>query len=207
MDLSLSIVLPVHNAENTLIRTVHRLLELAPDITPRFEILIVDDASTDQTEEIAHELALEYPQIRITRHHTQQGQAAAVQTALTQSTGDVVFVQEEEAEIRCTELKKLWDMRHDQDLVMARAEMPRKIPNPHLLNRLAGWGEQLRNAASSPQGGIQMIRREALADLDHLPPQSHNVRFCNLSRPNYFKEAKTEELGPPSPVAPNIQAQ
>ena len=75
MDLSLSIVLPVHNAQNTLACDVHLLLELLPDITPRFEILIVDDASSDHTEEIAHELSLQYPQVRVKRHLRRQGQS------------------------------------------------------------------------------------------------------------------------------------
>ena len=57
VDLSLSVVLPVHNAETTLTHNVYELLDVLPEIATRFEILIVDDGSTDQTEEIAHELA------------------------------------------------------------------------------------------------------------------------------------------------------
>jgi len=206
VDLSLSIVLPVHNAEKTLVGTVHRLLELAGDITPRFEILVVDDASTDQTEEIAHDLSLEYPQVRITRHHRRQGQAAAVQTALNHSTGDVVFVQEEGTEIRSTQLQRLWALRHDQELVMARAEMPRELPSPHLLQRVAGWGEQLRNAPNSPRGGIQMIRREAVTALERSGHATHKLRLCNVGGPSFLGESHPERSEPATPVTTDNQA-
>lgn len=181
MDLSLSIVIPVHNAESTLARTVYHLLDLVPDITDCFEILIVDDGSGDQTEEIAHELALQYPQVRATRHPTRKGQTAAVQTALTQSTGDVVFVQEEGNEVCCSEIQRLWEMRHDRHLVMARAEKPRRIPSPHLLDRVSGWGEQLRSGQAEGLGGIQMIRREAVAELEKLEADSEEVRVRHVS--------------------------
>jgi glycosyltransferase involved in cell wall biosynthesis len=206
VDLSLSIVLPVHNAEKTLVGTVHRLLELAPDITPRFELLIVDDASTDQTEEIAHDLSLEYPQVRITRHHRRQGRAAAVHTALNHCTGDVIFVQEEGTEIRSTELQRLWAMRHDHELVMARAEMPRERPSPHLLQHVAGWDEQLRNAPNNPRGGIQMIRRAAITELERSGPAMHKLRLCNIGGPGCLGETEAESVEPVTPVTTDDQA-
>lgn len=189
MDLSLSIVVPVHNAESTLARTVYHLLDLVPDITPRFEILVVDDASSDQTEEIAHELALRYPQVRAARHSTRKGQTAAVQTALTQSTGDVVFVQEEGSEVCCSEIQKLWEMRHDRHLVMARAEKPRRIPSPHLLDRLAGWGEQLRGGQAAAPGGIQMIRRQAVAELEQFGADGDEIPVRHVSASSPFLES------------------
>ncbi len=187
MDLSLSVVLPVHNAQHTLANDVHKLLEVLPDVTTQFEILIVDDASTDQTEEVAHELALEYPQLRVVRHQDRGGQAAAVQTGMMQTTGDVVFVQDEAAAIRTTEIRQLWDMRHDRQLVMARAEMPRKSLSPDLLDRLSTWGEQLRETPqTTPPGGIQMIRREAVEDLDRLRATGQDAPVSHTSRPNFL---------------------
>ncbi len=119
MDLSLSIVLPVHNGENSLAQDVHLLLDLLPDITSRFEILIVDDASTDQTEEVAYELSQQFPQVRVLRHQQRLGRQAAEETAMTQTTGEVVFVQDEGTAICLNEIRRLWAMRHDRQLVMA----------------------------------------------------------------------------------------
>lgn len=172
MDLSLSIVLPVHNAQSSLVRDVQLLLEIVSDITPQFEILIVDDASSDHTEEVAHELSREYPQLRVARHDKRLGQAAAVESALKLTSGDVVFVQDEGGEIRAAEIRQLWQMRNDRDLVMARAATPRRALSPHLLERLHHWGEQLRHAEAESRGGVQMIRREAVEQLDQSGPDA-----------------------------------
>ncbi|MFV1964260.1 MAG: glycosyltransferase family 2 protein [Pirellulaceae bacterium] len=93
---SLSVVLSVHNAEKTLSQQVTHLLDVLPDLAQRFELLILDDGSTDRTEEVAHELARDYPQLRVARHNKRMGADANLQTALEETTGDVVVLQDEE---------------------------------------------------------------------------------------------------------------
>jgi glycosyltransferase involved in cell wall biosynthesis len=75
---ALSVVLPVQNAEGTLAEQVARLLEIVPDLSDRFEILLVDDGSTDHTLELAQELARRYPQLRVLRHDRAGGRQAAL---------------------------------------------------------------------------------------------------------------------------------
>ena len=67
MNPSLSVILPLYNAEATLARQVGQLLDVLPDLATRFEILVVDDGSTDHTDEIAHDLRQQYPQLKIAR--------------------------------------------------------------------------------------------------------------------------------------------
>ena len=70
MQRSLSVLLPVKDAQATLTASVHELLEVAADSSDRFELLIIDDGSTDATSEIAHELTYHYPQVGLIRHGT-----------------------------------------------------------------------------------------------------------------------------------------
>ena len=72
MTTSLSLILPVHNAELTLERDVFLLVEFLPELTPAFEILIIDDGSVDDTIILACDLATRFPQIR------DKGQSLAV---------------------------------------------------------------------------------------------------------------------------------
>jgi glycosyltransferase involved in cell wall biosynthesis len=157
---SLSIVVPVRNAEATLATQIARLLDVLPDLAGHFEIVLVDDASTDHTVELARELATQYPQLKLVRHRDQRGIEAAVRTGLQWVTGRIVFVQENAASLSTADLRRLWALRHDEDVVMARADGRSSAFDQRLLDRLARWGRALQREAARA-GGIHMIRRDA----------------------------------------------
>ena len=92
LNRSLTVLLPVRDAQSTLAATVAEILEMASDLSERFELLIIDDGSSDATSEVAHELSRHYPQIRTLRHDKPLGEEAALRSGLAQSRGDVVFV-------------------------------------------------------------------------------------------------------------------
>ena len=87
MDQSLSIIIAAHNAQHQLAQQVADLLELATDLTPDFELMIVDDGSEDATEEVAYELTREFPQVRLVRHHESLGVSAAVRSGMCETRG------------------------------------------------------------------------------------------------------------------------
>lgn len=163
---SLSIVLPVRNAQDRLAAQIHQLLDVVPDLTHQFEILIVDDGSTDGTEELAHELARQFPQLQIVHRDRAEGKQQAIKSGLERCRGDVIFVKDDPAPLRVSDIRQLWAMRKDPELVMARSEPqdPRPL-DPLLINRLVSWGAALEQNASPEGGGLQMIRRQAVEQL------------------------------------------
>jgi cellulose synthase/poly-beta-1,6-N-acetylglucosamine synthase-like glycosyltransferase len=163
---SLSIIVPVRNAEAHLHQQVHQLLELLPDLTSDFEIVIVDDGSTDHTADTARELAREYPQLRLICHAEPRGREIAVKTGLSSVQGQTVLVQEDFADVSPTHLRRLWSLRDDPNVVLARSQRQAGIFDSALIERLTTWGQALRNLArrASP-GGIQMIRRDGAQSL------------------------------------------
>ncbi len=165
MTPSISIVLPVHNAQQELPQAIAGLLEFLPELSARFEIVIVDDASTDQTEELARELAIEYPQIRLVRHSQPRGTAAAVTTGLEDSQGDFIFVQRQGAPLAEHEIRRLWRARTERNLVLARST-PAPLDSG-LIERLMSWGNNVQQAATRA-GDVQLIRRDALEQLRQL---------------------------------------
>ncbi len=171
LNCTLSIILPVHNAEQSLHSRVAELLELLPEMSDRFEILIVDDGSTDHTGDVACELMRQFPQVRVLHHRMRTGIARSTQLGLEQAQGDIVFVHDERTPFRESDLRSLWAMRHDEQLVMARADQQPRPIRPALMRQLMAWGaaiEQL-SAQQGEFGGMQMIRRRAIDELRQQP--------------------------------------
>ena len=65
---SLSVIIPVYNEEHELEPLVAELDELLPEIADDFEIVIVDDCSTDATPTVSKRLAAGRPFLRVVRH-------------------------------------------------------------------------------------------------------------------------------------------
>jgi len=89
---SLTVLLPVRNAQSTLTDRVMQTLETAAEMAERFEIVIVDDGSTDDTSEVAFELARDFPQVRAVRHGRGLGQEASIRSGFACSQGDVILL-------------------------------------------------------------------------------------------------------------------
>ena len=109
---------------------VTRMLDVLPDLASRFELLIVDDGSTDQTEEVAHELAINYPQLSATRHPRRLGPNAAAQTALAKTSGDLVVLHESSEET-ANEPRRIAELRRTRTLpLVATADPLRFLQDP-----------------------------------------------------------------------------
>jgi glycosyltransferase involved in cell wall biosynthesis len=98
---TLSIVVPAFNEEATLARVVEKLMH----VPYLFEIVIVDDCSTDRTLEIARQLAAKYPQVRALTHQHNRGKTDALRTGFAETKGDIVIVQDADLEYDPGEMK------------------------------------------------------------------------------------------------------
>ncbi|MCD6220835.1 glycosyltransferase family 2 protein [bacterium] len=83
---SLSICIPAYNEEKSLRSTVEELIANLEDSYIDFEILIVDDGSTDSTFKIAKGLKRIYPEIKLFHHDKNAGIGVCFRTALANST-------------------------------------------------------------------------------------------------------------------------
>ena len=97
MTAELTVLVPCYNEKATLRPSVERVLALASQVT--LEIIIVNDASKDNSLEIAQELAAAHPQVvRVCTHDVNQGKGAALHTGIRHATGAYVCIHDADLE-------------------------------------------------------------------------------------------------------------
>jgi len=88
----ISIVFPAYNEKNRLPRSLRLTKEFMSGTGHSFEIIVVDDGSTDGTPEYAREaLASSGVDLRVLRHETNRGKGQAVRTGIDAATGKYVL--------------------------------------------------------------------------------------------------------------------
>lgn len=88
---SLTLFFPMYNERETVARMTGKAIDVLGTLTADYEVIIVDDASRDGSEQIADELALQHPQVRVIHHPQNLGYGASLRTGLENATKDVIF--------------------------------------------------------------------------------------------------------------------
>ena len=103
--MKLSIIIPCYNEEHTIqqvIRMVQNVLEKS-----EYEIILVDDASTDNSKKIINKISQKEDKVRVIRHEVNFGKGAALRTGINVSTGDVIIIQDADLEYDPSEYGRL----------------------------------------------------------------------------------------------------
>ena len=114
----LSVFFPAYNDSGTIASMVIRAVKAASELTPDYEVIVVNDGSADATAPIADELARSYSHVRVIHHPKNLGYGGALQTGFRSATKDLIFYTDGDAQYDPGELGVLWArMTPDADLV------------------------------------------------------------------------------------------
>jgi glycosyltransferase involved in cell wall biosynthesis len=139
--ISVSVVVPVFNEEENVQLLYAQLTAALPELEQPWEILFVDDGSTDGTRARLDELAARDERVKIVRFRRNFGQTAAMHAGLQMASGDVIVtldgdLQNEPADIpmMVRKLDEGYDLVHGWRKERHDALVSRKIPS-----RIANW--------------------------------------------------------------------
>lgn len=86
-----SFVLPAFNEEANIVEAITTAVEVGGRLCEDYEVVVVDDGSTDQTAARAEALAAANPRVRVVRHVGNRGYGEALRTGFSHSAMDLVF--------------------------------------------------------------------------------------------------------------------
>ena len=167
--LDLSVVVPLYNEEESLPHLLEQLLQALRPSDERFELVLVNDGSSDRTAEVLEQLSHEVPELVAVLLRKNYGQTAAMAAGFDVAQGAVIVsldgdLQNDPADIPMLLAK----LREGYDLVSGwrhqrqDAALQRKLPS-RIANRLIGrvTGVKLHDYGCS----LKAYRQEVLADM------------------------------------------
>jgi dolichol-phosphate mannosyltransferase len=90
--LKLSTLIPAHNEEGSIAETIDGLVKALDEARIDYEILVVDDSSTDRTRAVVQHMAADNPRIRYHQSHYPRGFGFTVRSGLDEFDGDAVAI-------------------------------------------------------------------------------------------------------------------
>jgi glycosyltransferase involved in cell wall biosynthesis len=167
--LDISVVVPVLNEEDSLPILHQRLTEALVDSGYSYEIIIIDDGSTDRSFEIMRQLQAEDEHLRVVRFRRNYGQTPAFAAGFDRARGDVVITIDADLQNDPADIPALMEkMAEGFDVVSGwRVDrqdrfLDRRLPSI-MANRLIGWttGVRIHDYGCS----LKAYRRDVLKDV------------------------------------------
>lgn len=111
----LSVLIPFYNEEQQIPITLRTVVPIIESVDPEFELVLVDDGSSDRTYEIINEAAVKDPRIVGLRFSRNFGKEAAIRAALDYASGDAVILMDGDLQHppeKIPEMVRLWRDEH-----------------------------------------------------------------------------------------------
>lgn len=140
----ISVFFPCYNDENSIGNLVEAAYKTLESITREYEVIVVDDGSTDESREVLKELKKRYKNLKLVFHKKNAGYGKALQSGLKKASCETVFYTDGDGQYDVGELPLLFNlMTPDTDFVngikMARNDPTYRILLGNMYSFLVRW--------------------------------------------------------------------
>jgi glycosyltransferase involved in cell wall biosynthesis len=173
---SLTIFYPMWNEEATIERAVAAAIDVGDDLVAdgeigAYDVLLIDDASTDGTGALADAIAARDPRVSVIHHPVNRKLGGSLKTGFANAAGELVLYTDADLPFDMEEVRKAVRLLriYDADIVSAyrfdrTGEGPRRLVYSYLYNHLvqAVFGLRLRDMNFA----FKLLRRSVLDHVD-----------------------------------------
>ncbi|MBV8810538.1 MAG: glycosyltransferase family 2 protein [Acidobacteriaceae bacterium] len=166
----LSIVIPIHNEEPAILPLYDRLTAVLEDLKRPYEILFIDDASTDLSFDLLSNLVETDPHLKVIRLRRNFGQTAALAAGFDEAQGDVIISMDGDLQHDPEDIPRLLE-KIDEGYDIASGWRKDRVDNAvtrKIPSRIANWmmkrasGVDLRDFGTT----FKAYRSEVLKDVN-----------------------------------------
>ena len=105
---SISVFFPAYNDAGTIGSLVVAALHVLPELADDYEVIVVNDGSSDYTAQVLDDLAAQFPKFRPVHHAQNRGYGGALRTGFATASKDLVFYTDGDAQYDPNELRDLY---------------------------------------------------------------------------------------------------
>ena len=170
-----SVVCPFFNERKIIREATTRLLDRLAGLSQSWELVLVNDGSTDDSGDVVRELAAAHPQLRLIEYASNRGRGFALRTGIAAATGDVIITTEADlswGENIVHELVAAMEEWPDADIVVASPNLPgggyKRVPWKRVwISRLGNRVVRtlMANAATMNTGMTRAYRADVIKGL------------------------------------------
>jgi glycosyltransferase involved in cell wall biosynthesis len=165
--IEISVVVPVYNEEENLPILVPKLLEVLKGLRKTYEVIFVDDGSSDGSGKVLREMAIRYPSVRILKFKANRGLSAALIAGMREGRGDILVTLDSDLQNDPGDIPKLLGKLDHYDMATGWRQ---KREDPWLKKISSRIGNMVRNRLSGENiqdsaCTLRALKKECIRDI------------------------------------------
>jgi glycosyltransferase involved in cell wall biosynthesis len=164
----LSVVLPCFNEEANVLQAVRQAIAAARLVSPRYEVIVVDDGSSDETAELAGRLAATDPHVRLVVHPENCGYGTALRSGIDATRMPWVLLTDADLQFDLGQIEDFLLFTDSHDLIVGK-----RVTRQDRFSRranAAAWNWLMRRMFALPVHDVdcafKLVRRDVLEHVE-----------------------------------------
>ena len=165
--IELSVVVPAYNEEENLLVLIPNLMKVLEGLGGSFEMIFVDDGSSDGSRRILREMALQHPSLRVLRFRENGGLSAALVAGVREARGEKIVTLDSDLQNDPADIPGLLEYLDRYDMATGwrqkREDTWRKRISSKIGNAVRNWlsGENIQDSACT----LRAFKKECVKEI------------------------------------------
>ncbi|MBC7235687.1 MAG: glycosyltransferase family 2 protein [Chloroflexi bacterium] len=173
-EIQVSVIIPAYNEEAAIVQVVRGVIDVMQPLGIPYEILVVDDGSTDGTGVQCQAC----PQVRVLRHHANRGTGAARTTGVLAAQGEILVMIDADGTYPVEAIPQMLQEMERCDMVIGARKQERgtlrllRSAAKEFIKALASY--LTRTPIPDLNSGLRAMRRSKVLEFLPILPETHS---------------------------------